>query len=115
MKNFINKTALVISTSLIAMATNAADLTNGIDVLSPAYGRSVETIAQADQLLSRAEDSLRKAFALQAYPGMNEEQILTLIELIRTDLSVVLTPERRRMEYQVIVPDGAFIITDEPN
>lgn len=111
LKSF-NKQALLLGV-IVASGVFAADLTNGIDVLSPAYVQSTELLSQVDQILASAELLSEKAFELQNYPGFDEERFAEVLNVLRTDLNIILSPERRRMEFQTIIPDGSFVLSNE--
>lgn len=110
-----SKNILVGAITLMCTSAWSADLTNGIDPLSPGYIRSTELLSQVDQILGQAFIRAEQGFSLQDYPSLDEARFLELIQLLRRDLKVILEPERRRMEFQVVVPDGAFVITDDQN
>lgn len=109
------KKSLIGPIALLSTSVWSADLTNGIDPLSPGYIKSTELLSQVDQILAQALVRAEHSFALQDYPSLDEARFIELIQLLRSDLKVVLEPERRRMEYQVVTPDGAFVITDDQN
>jgi hypothetical protein len=79
-----------------------------LDQRSPEYQKSFEHLARASQALAVARKELSEAHAAYQLPGLNTQQMLTQLEPLEDTLTVLLSPEKKRMAHQTLVPDGLF-------
>lgn len=79
-----------------------------LDQRDPEYQKSFEHLARASQALSTARKELEKAQAAYQLPGLNLQQMLDQLRPMEDTMTVLLTPEKKRMAHQTLVPDGLF-------
>lgn len=79
-----------------------------IDQRDPEYQKSFEHLARASQALSAARKELEQAQAAYQLPGLNLRQMLEQLRPMEDTMTVLLTPEKKRMAHQTLVPDGLF-------
>lgn len=101
--------ALCILTGATAATTPVlADDPFVIDQRDPQYQVAMEHLASAAQALSLAQEELKKAEASHPLPGLDLVRMLSQIRPVEETITVVLVPERKRLRYQEITPDGQF-------
>lgn len=91
---------------LIALSPSAT--AGVIDQRDPHYQKGVEHLASARQALAMAMEELRKADAEYAFPGLEIVRMLGAITPINQTLDLIITPEKRRLEIQVLEPDSVY-------
>lgn len=79
-----------------------------LDQRDPAYQKSFEHMARASQALATARKELEQAQAAYQLPGLNTQLMLAQMRPLEDTLTVLLTPEKKRMAHQTLVPDGLF-------
>ena len=79
-----------------------------IDQRDPKYQVSLEHLSRASQALALAGKELSKAHAAYQLPGLNIQQMLGQLRPMEDTLAVLLSPEKKRMAHQELVPDGLF-------
>lgn len=79
-----------------------------VDTKSEAYQNGTFHLAQAQQALTRAISELKKAEAQYEFPGLNLTQMIGQIQQVEKTATVILKPERRRLEAKTLVPSGTF-------
>lgn len=92
-------------TGCIASA-NASD--NVIDQRNPKYQKAIEHLSNAAQALAMAKAELQQAEASYPLPGVDLARMQSEIVPMEDTLKVILAPERKRLEYQTITPNGIF-------
>ncbi|MCF5374157.1 hypothetical protein [Pseudomonas syringae] len=78
------------------------------DQRDPAYQKFAEHLARASQALAVARKELSQAQAAYQLPGLNVQQMRDQLRPLEDTLAVLLSPEKKRMAYQSVVPDGVF-------
>ena len=94
--------------AVLSAGSALADNPYLIDQRNPEYQKSFEHLARASQALAVARKELSQAQAAYQLPGLNSKQMLTQLEPVEDTLSVLLSPEKKRMAHQTMVPDGLF-------
>lgn len=79
-----------------------------LDQRDPQYQKSFEHLARASQALATARKELSQAQAAYQLPGLNSQQMLDQLRPLEDTLTVLLSPEKKRMAHQSLVPDGLF-------
>lgn len=79
-----------------------------VDTRSEAYQSGTFHLAQAQQALTRAIYELKKAEAEYEFPGLNITQMIGQIQQVEQTTSLILAPERKRLESKTLVPSGTF-------
>lgn len=79
-----------------------------VDTRSEAYQNGTFHLAQAQQALTRAIAELKKAETHYEFPGLNLTQMIGQIQQVEKTTTVILSPERRRLEAKTLVPSGTF-------
>lgn len=79
-----------------------------LDQRDPAYQKSIGHLAQASQALAVARNELSKAQAAYQLPGLNTQQMQEQLRPLEDTLAVLISPEKKRMAHQTMVPDGLF-------
>ena len=79
-----------------------------IDQRDPQYQKSFEHLARASQALAVAQKELTQAQAAYQLPGLNVQQMQEQLAPLEDTLAVLLSPEKKRMKHQTLVPDGLF-------
>ncbi|MFL1449100.1 hypothetical protein ACI77O_11965 [Pseudomonas tritici] len=79
-----------------------------IDQRNPDYQKAFEHMARASQALAVAQKELSQAQAAYQLPGLNVQQMLSQLAPVEDTLAVLLSPEKKRMAHQEVVPDGLF-------
>lgn len=79
-----------------------------IDQRNPEYQKAFEHIARASQALAVAQKELSQAQAAYPLPGLNVQLMLGQLAPVEDTLVVLLSPEKKRMAHQELVPDGLF-------
>lgn len=90
---------------LFASASVSAEI---VDSRSEAYQNGTFHLSQAQQALQRAVLELKKAEAQYEFPGLNLTQMIGQIQQVEKTTTVILAPERRRVEAKTLVPAGTF-------
>lgn len=96
-----------VSAALFAGTALAAD-PYLMDQRDPQYQKSFEHLARASQALAMARKELSLAQAAYQLPGLNSQQMLDQLRPMEDTLTVLLSPEKKRMAHQTLVPDGLF-------
>lgn len=99
MRRFLAVFLFVLSTPL------AAEI---VDTRTEAYKNGTFHLAQAQQAMSRAIKELKKAEAQYDFPGLNITKMIGQIQQVEKTATLILTPERRRLEAKTLVPSGTF-------
>jgi len=101
---------LCVAAALTAIITGSALAANPylLDQRDPDYQESLEHLARASQALLTARKELEKAQVAYPLPGLNVQQMLEQLVPLEDTLTVLLTPEKKRMAHQTLVPDGLF-------
>lgn len=101
---------LCFAAALLALITGSALAANPylLDQRDPDYQKAFEHLARASQALSTARKELEQAHAAYPLPGLNLPQMLEQLTPMEDTLTVLLTPEKKRMAHQTLVPDGLF-------
>lgn len=79
-----------------------------VDQRDPKYQQSFEHLARASQALAMARKELSQAQVAYQLPGLNSQQMLDQLRPLEDTLTVLLSPEKKRMAHQSLVPDGLF-------
>lgn len=79
-----------------------------LDQRDPAYQKAINHIANAQQALAVAQRELELARAAHPLPGVDTDLMARHLRPVEDTLSMLLTPERKRLARHVIVPDGDF-------
>jgi len=79
------------------------------DQRKPAYQESMRHLAEAMQLLDAARERAMASKKRWPVPGFRYDILANDIEAIRSQLDLLLTPERERYRYQEIVPDSYYL------
>lgn len=79
-----------------------------VDTRSKAYQDGTFHLSQAQQSLVRAITELKKAEAFYDFPGLNITRMIGQIQEVEETTTLILSPERRRIESKTLVPDGTF-------
>jgi rhodanese-related sulfurtransferase len=82
-----------------------------IDQRDPKYQTAIEHLASAAQALRLAQDELKKAEASHPLPGLDLVRMLSQVRPVEETINVVLRPEKKRLRYQELTPDGQFFTT----
>lgn len=93
--------ALIISCSTAASA-------EVVDTRSEAYQSGTFHLAQAQQALVRAVSELKKAEVQYEFPGLNITKMIGQIQQVEQTTTLILAPERKRLEAKTLVPSGTF-------
>jgi hypothetical protein len=94
--------------AVFAVGTALAADPYQVDQRDPAYQKSFEHLARASQALAVARNELSKAQAAYQLPGLNTQQMQEQLRPVEDTLAVLLSPEKKRMAHQTLVPDGPF-------
>lgn len=116
-------TAVLISASTWAVAQTTGDnvsrypqrdfgATPLIDQRRADYQASHEHLARAVQLLKQVRAEIRASQRQWALPGFRYDLFDADIDYLITHMQPVLVPEKRRLEYQVLVPDSAYLVPE---
>jgi hypothetical protein len=104
--------AICISVSAFnAVASEYASDSYVIDQRDPKYQIAIEHLASAAQALRLAQDELKKAEASHPLPGLDLARMLSQVRPVEETINVVLRPEKKRLRYQELTPDGQFFTT----
>ncbi|MGF6282221.1 hypothetical protein ABH908_000294 [Pseudomonas frederiksbergensis] len=101
--------ALCVSISAITVGAqaNAAD-SYVIDQRDPRYQAAIEHLSSAAQALRLAQTELKLAEANHPLPGLDLVRMLSQVRPMEETINVVLSPERKRLRYQELTPDGQY-------
>ena len=94
--------------AVFTISTTQATDPYQLDQRNPAYQKSMEHLAQASQALAIAKLELSKAQAAYQLPGLNTQQMQDQLRPLEDTLAVLISPEKKRMAHQTVVPDGLF-------
>ncbi|MGE8063970.1 hypothetical protein [Pseudomonas sp. NPDC089569] len=101
--------ALCVSISAITVGAQATAADSYvIDQRDPRYQAAVEHLASAAQALRLAQTELKLAEASHPLPGLDLVRMLSQVRPMEETINVVLTPERKRLRYQELTPDGQY-------
>ena len=104
--------ALCFSISTLFAAFPAlADDPYVIDQRDPRYQLAIEHLSNAARALSLAQDELKKAEANHPLPGLDLVRMLSQLRPVEETINVILVPERKRLRYRTLTPDGQFFFT----
>ncbi len=79
-----------------------------VDERNPRYIQMINYLEQAEQALEIAEKALEDAQDSQTIPGMRTEKLIATINQLRNELTIYLTPDRRRLRYEYLQPNPLF-------
>ena len=79
-----------------------------LDQRDPQYQKAFEHLARASQALAMARKELSQAQAAYQLPGLNSQLMLEQLRPLEDTLTVLLSPEKKRMAHETLVPDGLF-------
>ncbi|MBO9471746.1 hypothetical protein J7355_16770 [Endozoicomonas sp. G2_2] len=85
-----------------------------IDQRNPLYQRAFEHLSRAQQLLANAAREVQAARTSYALPGFRYDLFLDDLQYLNGQLSPVLMPERRRLEYQTLTPSADYFVPGAP-
>lgn len=101
--------ALCISVTALTAGTQAiAADPYVIDQRDPRYQAAVEHLASAAQALRLAQTELKLAEANHPLPGLDLVRMLSEVRPMEETINVILSPERKRLRYQELTPDGQY-------
>ena len=81
-----------------------------LDQRDPAYQKAIEHLSRASQALAIAQRELAATQEAYPLPGLNTERMREQLNLLEDTLRVLLSPEKKRMAHETLVPDGLFFI-----
>lgn len=79
-----------------------------IDQRDEQYQIATEHLGNAARALRVAQDELKKAEAAHPLPGLNLVRMLATVQPVEQSINVILAPEKKRLEYQTIKPNGIY-------
>lgn len=97
---------LIIAALIISFSTAAS--AEVVDTRSEAYQSGTFHLAQAQQALARAVSELKKAEVQYEFPGLNITKMIGQIQQVEQTTTLILAPERKRLEAKTLVPSGTF-------
>lgn len=112
-------TAKAVATGLLLAAVTSTLAADGPSALRPGlvnrdvqqdlgYQSSAEHLARMAQLLERALQEAKAAEAAYALPGFSYAALRGDIQQIIEGVEPLLAPEKRRLRYQTLTPDGMY-------
>lgn len=110
MKTHFSALCFSIAATLAAVPA-CADDPFVIDQRDSRYQVAIEHLSNAAQALSLAQLELKKAEANHPLPGLDLVQMLSQIRPVEETINVILVPERKRVRYRELTPDGQFFFT----
>lgn len=84
-----------------------------VDERDPDYQRSLADIALAHQALATARRALARSRTLQPLPGLAYDRLDADLGTLLDALGRVTTPERQRLRYQTLVPNGPYFVSPQ--
>lgn len=98
--------ASLFTATLMAISISAS--AEIVDTRSKSYQDGTFHLSQAQQSLVRAIAELKKAETLYEFPGLNVTRMIGQIQEVEKTATLILAPERRRLESKTLVPAGTF-------
>lgn len=86
-----------------------------VDQRDPNYQRATERLARAQHLIDNARAQLAAADRAYPLPGFNATSMGVQLGQVSREIEPLLTPERRRLEYETLTPSADFIAPGAPS
>lgn len=94
--------------SALILSFSASLSAEVVDTRSDAYQSGTFHLAQAQQALLRAISELKRAEVEYEFPGLNLTHMIGQIQQVEQTTTLILSPERKRLEAKTLVPNGTF-------
>lgn len=98
----------ILAALITACIGSASASDHVIDQRDKKYQKAIEHLSNAAQALALAKAELQQAEASHPLPGLDLARMQSEIVPMEDTLKVILSPERKRLEYRTIIPNGIF-------
>lgn len=85
-----------------------------LDQRNPRYQRAYEHLSRAEQLIANAAREVQAARSLYVVPGFRYDLFLDDLQYLSGQLSPVLMPEHKRLEYETLTPSADYFVPGAP-
>lgn len=103
---------ILLTLPLLGFAPSAPAVS--VDERQPGYQAYIQALSDAQRGVLNAISALERAKGAHEVRGIDLDAMLTELRSMEQTLRLVTTPERKRMEFQTLVPDGAYFISPTP-